>query len=202
MIGAFPKAGFFMSTLGIEDYRAAGNQSSAVSLLDRAPAFVLANSPALEYALTQHPTEVPESYLLFAEDAEVLRANFVHHWGPIWVAGKAFNLAQGSEPHPFEVLIDGRYTVEADTGVLIDDAAYRPGDPVMLSEGWQHPDRGADAGGNPALGSKPPPSAARCTRCSAISGILATPNGSAPRHHSRHPSLWRYRRRYDELDQL
>lgn len=136
MIGSFPKLGFFMSSWGIEVYRAARRPIFREILLDRAPAFVLANGPALESALTQRPSEVAESHLLFPEDAEVLRANFVWHWGPIWVAGKAFELAQGTGSSRFEVLIESRYTVEAEDGVLIDHAAYRPGDVVILSQGW------------------------------------------------------------------
>jgi hypothetical protein len=136
MIGSFQKLGFFMSSWGIEDYRAAGRPIFRDILLDRSPAFLLANGPALEIALTQRPSDIAESYLLFPEDAEVLRANFVPHWGPIWVAGKALELERGTGSSRFEILISGSYTVEAEGGVLIDHAAYRPGDVVVLSQGW------------------------------------------------------------------
>jgi len=134
MIASYPKVGFFMSSWGMENYLA-GNRPIMEDLIRREqPVFLLANSCALE--LSRQPTEDPDlcPLRLLDADFEILRDNFVHHWGAIYVAGKTFQLEAQAKPQFFEVLIPGVYTLEAAAPASIDGKTYRPGDPVTLDQ--------------------------------------------------------------------
>lgn len=131
MIASFSKQGFFMSTWGLEDYRARGVPIFAEILRTSAPPLLIANSPALQSALGGDPSA--PSLSLLPEDAAVLRDNYIHHWGALWVAGK--NLRLGPQPTPFEIAIPGTYTVEADAPVRIDRRRQIPGSSIELGRG-------------------------------------------------------------------
>ncbi len=143
MVAEFPKVGFFMSTWGIETYRATGEPSFAELLRSRQPVFVLANSPTLAAALGESP--VPQPLSLVSDDATTLRQNYVHHWGAIWVAGKTFATV-GSAPEPFAIAVAGDYTVESAIAVNIDGRAALPGAVVNLGQGPHTVSAGDDAG--------------------------------------------------------
>jgi hypothetical protein len=132
MIASFSKVGPFMSTWGMGDYRRRGADIMAQLLRERQPKFVLANSPALD--LSRPLRQVPAGYRWRAGDLQLLQESFVHHWGPIWVAGKALE-AKSAEPLSFELLIAGLYTVEANGPVEIDGALRQPGDVIELAQG-------------------------------------------------------------------
>lgn len=134
MIASYPAAGFFMSTWGMENYWARRRPVMEDRIRSKQPKFLIANSCALE--LSWHGTEgvEPCPYRLLDEDLETLRANFVHHWGAVYLAGKVFERLAPSEPQSFEILISGPYTLEAESAVLIDGATYQPGDQVHLDQ--------------------------------------------------------------------
>lgn len=135
MIASFPGAGFLMSTWGMEAYRDAGRRVMRDIVAGRQPKFVIANTPALALDRPQSAAQGASRYHLFPEDFEVLRANYVPHWGALFVAGKAFDPAPGGAPQIFEILIPGTYTLEAAETVRIDRMAVRPGDTVTLAAG-------------------------------------------------------------------
>lgn len=130
MTGAHRKRGIFMSTWGTEVYREAGRPIMRDLLLGERPAFVLINSPILHTALTGQGAD----YRLLPNDARTLRASFIPHWGPVWVAGK--QLIATANSGRFELLVAGRYTVEADAPVRLDGALRLPGSVVTLAVGW------------------------------------------------------------------
>jgi hypothetical protein len=134
MISSFPKVGLFMSTWNMELYRAAGNPVMEDAIRRGQPRFLIANSCRLDISGPTVGNQTPCDNRLLKEDFEILQANFVHHWGEIYVAGKAFELAETSEPHEFEILIAGQYTLEAKAAVSIDGVTYRPGDRVRLDQ--------------------------------------------------------------------
>jgi hypothetical protein len=128
MIASFRKSGFFMSSWVTESYRAGGPIMDRILVAQR-PAFVLMNSPILDWAMAG----VGADKRMLPQDSRLLRQNFIHHWGPIWVAGK--NVPLASRAQPFTMLIAARYTIEAATPVVIDGASYRPGDTLWLAHG-------------------------------------------------------------------
>lgn len=127
MLPRTPQAGFFMSSWGIENYRAAGDPLMRKAIAEGGARYVIANHPQLDLALSG-----AESVLL-PEDAAVLREGFVPHWGAIWVLGT--RLPAGNTPHPFEIFTSGTYTIEGDGPVQFDGVLRYPGQTVQLTAG-------------------------------------------------------------------
>lgn len=134
MVPSHRKVGFFMSTWGMESYRARGKPIMAGVLQSEEPRFLIVNSRALDISEPQVGGEAANAYKLLDEDHRILRENFVHHWGVVYVAGKQFDL-RPSEPETFEVLISGVHTLESPVPVLIDGVIYEPGEKVELDQG-------------------------------------------------------------------
>jgi Dolichyl-phosphate-mannose-protein mannosyltransferase len=135
MVASFPKVGFFMSTWGMESYRAAGRPIMRALLTRRHPVFVLANIDSLRLDAPGTQAVATDRYRLLPADRAVLRENYVHHWGAIWVAGKHLIASVSGQVYQFEILIPGTYTVESAVPVAIDGAARQPGAKVMLDAG-------------------------------------------------------------------
>ncbi len=126
MIASFPREGFFMSGWGMAEYRKRPPFFEA-RLRGRQIPLLLANGAAFERGLG---IRGGRNDGLHPEDRQVLRENYIPHWGPVWVAGKQVRL--GADPTQIEILVPGRYTVEGAT-VTLDGREYRPGDIVTLS---------------------------------------------------------------------
>lgn len=133
MVTSYPAVGPFISALSMETYRARGRHIVPGLLATRQPVFLLANTDSLlleqDWSLQQ-----ASGRRFLQDDFLTLQENFIHHWGPIWVAGKHFPqlTAAGSE---FQILIPGPYTVEAGNAVAINSHLIAPGDVVTLSAG-------------------------------------------------------------------
>ncbi len=132
MISRYPKCGFFMSSWGIENYRQKGKSIFEQVLEECEPKFLIANSYQLASAMNAESSE-EYPYSLFDQDAKVLRSNFIHHWGSIWVAGKGFG--PGMSPTEFYISIEGIYTVESSEQIILDKQQYNNGDYIFLSKG-------------------------------------------------------------------
>lgn len=128
MISSFPKVGFFMSGWGMENYRDA-NRPVFDEILARSGApLLLVNHAAFEAAVNGGVPSVP----LLPQDAAVLRDNFIHHWGPLWVAGKA--VPPGDSVTVTAIAIAGPYTVEG-APLVIDGSNHPVGSVVHLERG-------------------------------------------------------------------
>ena len=134
MVASYPKVGFFMSTWGMEQYRDLGRPIFRDAIVKQRPLFLIANSRSLEPDGDQDWLRAA-GVALFAEDHAVLRENYVHHWGDLYVAGKKLRLSEGGQSVEFEILIPGRYTLETTTAVEIDGAPVPPGGTVDLGAG-------------------------------------------------------------------
>jgi hypothetical protein len=134
MVSSFPKVGFFMSTLGLRNYRDAGRPVFADLLRTRGPKFLLVNSPALSSVFEERSGTVDGEQLLMASDVAVLREHFVPYWGPVYVAGRALHLPQDLEV-AWEVLLEGTYRLYSNGPVVIGGALHQPGSTVTLASG-------------------------------------------------------------------
>ena len=138
MISSFPKAGFFMSSWGVENYRDVGQPVMKALLRQEAPVFLLANTILLDLENDGGRDVLDERRLLLGEDFATLEENFIHFWGIIYLAGKRFDFA-GSASRSFEILIPGPYTLEtsgeAAGGATIDGALVEPGMVIDLARG-------------------------------------------------------------------
>lgn len=136
MIASFPKVGFFMSSWGLENYRGRNTPVMEDLIRRKQPKFLIVNNCALNIWVPQKDRKENCGLPLLTEDIKTLRASFVPHWGPIYVAGKSFNLDHSSASDRFETLIAGRYTLEATETVLIDGTAYQPGEAIQLDRSF------------------------------------------------------------------
>jgi hypothetical protein len=134
MVASFSKVGFFMSTWGFQTYRSRPPGFFYDVLRSAHPVFLLANHPALQLDPTVPSLEVPGGDRLRDEDQTVLRENFVHHWGPIYVAGKHVELLDDG-PVSLEMLLPGPYTLEADRDVGVDGTLHPAGSWLVLDPG-------------------------------------------------------------------
>lgn len=140
MLASFPKVNPFITTLTAGRYRARGVPRFEELLRRAQPPLLLVNINALD------PSREWRSgaHALMRQDLALLSANFVPHWGPIWVAGKNLTL-QAEEEASFEMLIGGTYTLEAEQPLSIDGRLVQPGQTVQLAQG-PHAARAEHAG--------------------------------------------------------
>ena len=130
MIGSFPKRGFFMSTWGRTSYRE-GSPIFANILARETVPLLLVNSPSIEHAVGLRGPVTPDLALM-PEDREVLRRNYIPHWGLIWVAG--YRVDTGTDGAAINVAIPGIYTLEGGDAA-IDERAVISGGTVHLARG-------------------------------------------------------------------
>ena len=137
MIASFPNAGFWMSTWGLERYRQRGVPVMRSLLEKNQPRFLIANSPVLRINDEKWFGQNKSIHRLLDVDYNILKENFIPHWGALYVPGKNFNKLFKGKKQTFEILIEGEYTVEADGALLIDDGRVMPGEVLSLLRG-QH----------------------------------------------------------------
>jgi hypothetical protein len=133
MIASYPLVNFFMSSWGLDNYLRAGDPVLTKAISSQQPAFLLATHPVFEEALGLSPSAPTGGYALLPEDVKTLKENYIHHWGPVWVAGKHLPAAQ--EDIQLTVLIEGDYTFEAAAAGSLNGNAITPGTTIMLDRG-------------------------------------------------------------------
>lgn len=132
MISSFEKVGPFMSSWGMSAYRSGRADIFPELLREKRPRFLLANSPAL--VLSQSVRRIPRGYRWRRGDLEQLRENFVHFWGPVWLAGKSVSVKRG-ETVEIDIFVPGTYALESKAPVEIDGRLVAPGGRIELAAG-------------------------------------------------------------------
>lgn len=134
MIAGYPKRGFFMSTWGMLNYHRNGRDVFADILRKSTVPLVINNAVPIDNALNGDDLESSSALQRFSpQDIEILRQNYVPHWGHIWVAGK--QISASALPEHFEIRIPGTYTVEATQPVEINGVRLSSGDTLVLERG-------------------------------------------------------------------
>lgn len=133
MVAAYPKVGPFMSTFVLSGYRERGAPIMSALVRERQPVFVLANVEGLQLAVPWEATE-RSPHRLLRQDFEYLKAHYVHHWGPLWVAGVDLAVGTGGAVE-FELPVAGLYTVETRGSVELDGKPVENGAAVRLEAG-------------------------------------------------------------------
>lgn len=134
MVASFPRVGPFMSTFVLAGYRERQTPVFPALVAERQPVFVLANVAGLELWRSWDEMDGSPHRLLRA-DFEYLNANYIHHWGPVWVAGAQMTVDDGDAGTAFDLAVSGPYTIEADRNVTINGQRYANGDVVELAAG-------------------------------------------------------------------
>ena len=135
MVSSYPKVGFFMSVWGMDEYYSRGAPVMRSIIEREQPHFLIANRRMLELDDLGPEEYGPAHFGLFKEDVETLKANFVRHWGAIYVAGKHLRVGSDRRLKEFEILISGPYTVESPVPVEIDGQELKSGAVVTLDKG-------------------------------------------------------------------
>jgi hypothetical protein len=130
-VASFPGAGFH--GLGEYDPYVRADVGLKNTLYEEALVPV-ANVPHLDLHCEQPPKSAAGLALL-EEDWVAMRSYFVHHWGPLWVAGKQVHLTPEAPAQSFEIVASGTYTVETAAQVRIDGRTCRDGDVLELKQG-------------------------------------------------------------------
>lgn len=129
MAGDYPRAeAHFASGWGLHNYRRSGVPRYSQALRAEPVPMLLANNAILRSPFGSKPYRGP----LHPRDAAVLRANYIPHWGRVFVAGRV--IASGRTPVTIQVAVPGRYTIEGG-GISVDGTNYRAGDVIMLGRG-------------------------------------------------------------------
>lgn len=126
MVSSFRKANFFMSSWGLEAYRARNQAVMRSTLAKGKPAFVLVNTPALS------PSYMGPLSLL-AEDRELLARHYVDYWGPVRVAGAELSL-DAQNTIRVSVPFAGRYRLATTEPLMIDGQVRVDGDIIEVAE--------------------------------------------------------------------
>lgn len=133
MLGTFDKANGFMTTWGIANYLQRGEPAFRQRMERETVPLVFAGEQQTYLTFEELLTTKGPSRYFMAEDATVLRGNYVRFWGPYWLAGKA--VAPGSVVAQEEFLVPGPYTVH-DSPIVINGVTHQPGDVVRLDRGF------------------------------------------------------------------
>jgi hypothetical protein len=136
-LASFPQVGFFMSTWGLDAYLKRGQPLLLEAIEERSPPLLIANHPLLNLEQMIYPASSKDSLYLLPEDREALAGAYIHYWGPVYVAGKRLTASssQSTGPMHFDLLIPGRYTLEANGPVHIDGHPVVPGQSIDLIRG-------------------------------------------------------------------
>lgn len=130
MISSSPKSGIFMSSWFMQNYYKKNEPIFDNVLRKEQPKFILANIESLD--LDNITKDTLRRFL--PEDEAVLKENYVHHWGPIYVAGKSFPL-KANQSSEIDILIEGAYTVESRSPLKVQNKIYTNGDVIEVSRG-------------------------------------------------------------------
>lgn len=135
MMASYPQAGFFMSTWGMDLYRTAGKRVFARAIAEKSPPLLIADHLLLDLEYKVYKAEMHYGHQLFAEDRAALDAAYIHHWGPIYVAGTRVALEDPDQATTANIAIGGLYTLEAQHQVVIDGRLVKPGESLALIRG-------------------------------------------------------------------
>jgi hypothetical protein len=134
VVASFPRVGFFMSSWGMDSYRAAGRPVFRDAVAGAQPPMLLADSPSLDAAMFPD-REAPEERLLLPADAEFLRENYIRHWGMIFVAGRTLMVPEQGDSAEFSIAVAGGYRLESEMPVTVDGSELIPGGVMFLAAG-------------------------------------------------------------------
>lgn len=135
MISSYPKKSIFMSKWGMTDYYRVGEPIMRDILVKDQPAFLIANRHMLDLDQLEEDEYGPTHFGFFKEDRDILRSNFIQHWGPIYVAGKQFELTVVKPQADFDIILAGTYSLEGPGPIILDGRPVNAERTIYLERG-------------------------------------------------------------------
>jgi hypothetical protein len=127
MIGDYPRAvDHFSSGWALSNYRFGGEPEYSAAMRSAQTPLLIRNGPGIDSAWVPRDDGIE----LLPEDAKFLRANFIPHWGNVFVAGREIVQGEGQ----IEIVAHGSYTLEG-APITIAGTAIAPGDVIKLDSG-------------------------------------------------------------------
>lgn len=128
MVLEFRKANVFMTIWGMRRYRAGIERTmTEIAARDVVPLLIVNQE-----TLHRNQFTADGAWELTPEDRNVLAKSFIPHWGPIWVAGRTFDVAMARSTFPIHA--PGEYTLEG-AAAMINGQAYAAGAVITLERG-------------------------------------------------------------------
>jgi hypothetical protein len=129
MVASFPKVNFFMSTWGLQEYRARGVSFMRDAIERFHAPLLLANRDFLD-------PQSADIRQLLPEDQDLLKRFYLPYWGAIYVAGTEVLVEPQTEMtarFPFP----GRFRLQTKIPVLIDGVPHHDGDVIDVQPDLQ-----------------------------------------------------------------
>jgi hypothetical protein len=130
MMASFPKVNFFMSSWGVEEYRARRRGFVAEALHAHRPPLLLSNRPILN-------PNADAFHLLLPEDQELIKRFYLPYWGPVMVAGAAFEVSDSTDVS-LSLPFSGSYRLETSHPLLVDGVLRQSGDSIDVAGASVH----------------------------------------------------------------
>ncbi len=127
MIASFPSVGPFLSSWGMQNYRAKGEPTFARLIEKHQPPLLIANKATLIQTM-QHGS----NRRLLVKDAQLLRETYIQYTGAIWLAGRELTLSQ--ETTNLRMPVAGHYLLSATAPIAINGAQVVNGQSVVLAD--------------------------------------------------------------------
>jgi len=135
MISSFPMVGLQMTSWDMARYTTANRPIMQQILIKHKPKLIVANIVHLDLSVPRGSRmDIFKNYPLLEEDYNILKDNFIHHWGVLYVAGKHLRFNSTKKYQTFEMLIPGTYTLESEGEVFINGVIYEPGSKINLEQ--------------------------------------------------------------------
>ena len=131
MISSFSREGLFFSSWGIKIYRQNGAKMFTEIMKRKVVPLLIENRAVFTTALSA--SGIGTEKAISKQDADLLRTNYIRHWGNIWIAGRHVEIRDVGTQFSNEV--PGIFTVEAKSRIKINGKIYSPGQLVELRRG-------------------------------------------------------------------
>ena len=133
MISEYKKTGFFMSTIGFQNYWKGNFPLLKTNIIHDEPKFLIGSEkPSVDTTAIE---KNPFNKKLKQEDLAFISQNYIHHWQELYVAGKHFKISSNTDTIKFNIVIQGTYTLENNNSVFIDGKEIIPNAVIYLEKG-------------------------------------------------------------------
>lgn len=135
MVASFPRPLFNMTTFGMETYLERGEPVVAEYIERWRPPLLVLNTSSLAVFPGGPAPDADERPPLLPADVDALQETYAPFWGPVFLAGRAWDRLGAGEEVAFEIHVPGPYTFLAEDAADVNGTRVSPGGTVVLQAG-------------------------------------------------------------------